>query len=230
MPNGRTDIFELETDRLLESLGLIETDASIGTLFDSGSPTSLNVSLAELRSSVRQHGAPRITIEEQHGCEFIVHTGHPVGGWVCINQSSPVFTQIRGLHSVEIIAPIHDAAENKPVSDSPSYLRSTIAGILGTVAVVSYLGIGLIQIAAVFTFFHDYWGWWLIPSFLASVFVGYMPIVGSVAGIIAATNVWEWPLLLTLILFFFPLSVLLILGVLIGFGSLARKLFKRAGY
>lgn len=113
MPNGRTDIFEVETDKLLESLGLIETDASIGTLFDSGSSTSLNVSLVELRSSVRQHDAPRITIEEQHGCEYIVHTGHPVGGWVCIDQSSPVFTQIRGLHSVEVIAPIRDAAENQ---------------------------------------------------------------------------------------------------------------------
>lgn len=219
----------METDRFLVSLGLIETDVSIGTLFDSpGSSTGINVSLAELRSSVRKHDAPRITIEEQHGREFIVHTGHPAGGWVCINQSSPVFTQIRSLHSIKVIAPIHDAAENQSVSDSPSYLRSTIAGILGTVGVVSYVGIGLIQIAAVFTFFHDYWGWWLIPSFLASVVVGYMPIVGSVAGVIAATNVWEWPILLTLILFFFPFSVLLTLGVLIGFGSLVRKLFKRA--
>jgi hypothetical protein len=99
MPNGRTAIFEVETDTLLESLELIETDAPIGTLFDSpGASTRVNVSLEELRSRVRQHDAPRVTIEEQHKCEYILHTGHFVGGWVCIDESSPVFYLIRRLH------------------------------------------------------------------------------------------------------------------------------------
>jgi hypothetical protein len=120
MPNGRTAIFEVETEMLLNALGEIESNKSVGTLFDSELSTSLNVSLAKLMSSVRQVNAPRISIEEQHGCEYIVHTGHPVGGWVCIDQSSPVFPLIRGLHFVKTITPIHDAPRTQSVSGFPT--------------------------------------------------------------------------------------------------------------
>lgn len=98
MPNGRTHIFEVETAKLMESLGLVETKSPIGTLFDSGSGTVVRVSVADLRNKVLQHTEPRITIEEQHWCEYIVHVGHFVGGWVCIDRSSPAFPELRRLH------------------------------------------------------------------------------------------------------------------------------------
>ena len=54
MPNGRTHIFEVETAKLMESLGLVETKSPIGTLFDSGSGTVVRVSVADLRNKVLQ--------------------------------------------------------------------------------------------------------------------------------------------------------------------------------
>lgn len=117
MPNGRTHIFEVETAKLLEFLGLIESDGGIKTWFDPGSETSMSsddpigtlfdspgsgtlvpVSLSDLRNNVLQHNEPRITIEEQHWCEYIIHVGRPEGGWVCMNRSSRAFPTIRRLH------------------------------------------------------------------------------------------------------------------------------------
>lgn len=98
MPNGRTDIFEGETAKLLEFLGLIESDGPIGTLFDSGSGTLVHVSLSELCEKLLQHNEPGIIIEEQHWCEYIIHVGHFVGGWVEIDRSSPAFPGVRRVH------------------------------------------------------------------------------------------------------------------------------------
>lgn len=82
--------------------------------------------------------------------------------------------------------------------------RTVIAKILIAVGVASYIGMGFVQIAAVLSFFQEYWGWGLIPSSLAAIFIGFLPIGGSVVGLLAAITIWEWPFLLSLILFGFP--------------------------
>jgi hypothetical protein len=102
--------------------------------------------------------------------------------------------------------------------------RSVIAKILIAVGVAAYIGMGVVQIAAVLSFFQDYWGWGLIPGVLAAIFIGLLPIVGSVMGLIAAITIWEWPFLWSLLLFSFPLVIWLPVGILIGFGTLWSKL------
>ncbi len=117
MPNGRTDIFGVETAKLLEFLGLIQSDVPIRTWFDSGSETTMRsdgpvgtlfdspgsgtpvpVSLSDLCKNLLQHKEPRITIEEQHWCEYIIHIGKPEGGWVEMDRSSQAFPTVRRLH------------------------------------------------------------------------------------------------------------------------------------
>lgn len=98
MPNGRTHIFEVETAKLLEFLELIQSHDSIGSLFHSGTGTDVHVSLSDLRANLLQHSEPRITIEEQHWCEYIIHVGKSHTGWVEIHRNSPAFPTVRRLH------------------------------------------------------------------------------------------------------------------------------------
>ncbi len=100
------------------------------------------------------------------------------------------------------------------------------ATVLSTAAVLSYFAIGLVQLAAVITFFHDYWGWWYIPSLLVAGFIAYIPVVGAVAGIYAAVEVWHWAWYWAGLLFFFPL-VLGIMGMGVsGVVELFRNKFR----
>ena len=72
---------------------------------------------------------------------------------------------------LEAIEPVREVIVSQPISDSIGYLRSLIGGMLSTAAVVSYLFIGLVQFVAIYSFFREYWGWWLIPSGLAALFI-----------------------------------------------------------
>lgn len=82
--------------------------------------------------------------------------------------------------------------------------------ILTTAAVLSYFAVGLVQIGAVVAFFHDYWGWWYIPSILVAPLIAYTPLVGAAAGMYAAIKVWDWAWYWAGLLFFFPI----VLGVM----------------
>ena len=101
--------------------------------------------------------------------------------------------------------------------------KQGIGAIFGTAAVVSYFAIGLVQLAAVFTFFDDYWGWWTIPSVIVGLFVAYMPLVGNVAGFLAATEIWDWTWYWAALLFFFPAILLAIAAALDGIASVFRR-------
>lgn len=49
-------------------------------------------------------------------------------------------------------------------------------------------------------------------AFIVSVFLTYIPLLGSILGVYGAVNVWDWSLTKSLILFFWyvPLLVLLL--------------------
>lgn len=82
-----------------------------------------------------------------------------------------------------------------------------IKNILTAMAAISYLVMGFVQLGAVYTFFSDHWGWWFIFAGPAALFIAGIPILGSVAGVIAAYNVWGWSLLGSILLFFWPLAL-----------------------
>lgn len=94
--------------------------------------------------------------------------------------------------------------------DALETAKEGTAAILTTVAVLSYFAIGIVQIAAIVSFFNAYWGWWLLPSILVASFVAYIPLLGALAGMYAAIEVWNWAWYWAVLLFFFPI----ILGVL----------------
>lgn len=99
--------------------------------------------------------------------------------------------------------------------------------ILSTAAVLSYFAIGLVQLGAVVTFFHDYWGWWYIPSFLVGAFVAYIPLIGAVAGMYAAIEVWNWTWYWAGLLFFFPVVLTLMVMGVAGVVELISSKFQR---
>ena len=81
--------------------------------------------------------------------------------------------------------------------------------VLQPVFVLGYLGVGLVQLAAFYTGLQYWTGWhWIILGFIA-FFVGYIPVVGSIAGVIGAHYVWGWGLLPSILLFFWyvPLGI-----------------------
>lgn len=74
-------------------------------------------------------------------------------------------------------------------------------------AVLGFFALGLIQLAAIYTFFADYWGWWFIFAAAAALFIAYTPFLGAIAGTIAAHVIWGWSLLGAFLLFFWPLAI-----------------------
>jgi hypothetical protein len=70
---------------------------------------------------------------------------------------------------------------------------------------VGYLGLGLLQIAA---FAAGLEVWLGIPvglGFVIAFFIGPIPVVGTVLGMVGAHSAWGWSWLAAFILFFGPL-------------------------
>ena len=108
---------------------------------------------------------------------------------------------------------------------SVSSLREVITGTLGVIFAISYYGIGLLQIAAVVSFFRDTLGWWLIPSLLLAGIVGYLPVLGSLAGSYAAVNIWGWAWYIAVAVFFFPLIIWIAITLIAGASAATQALF-----
>jgi hypothetical protein len=70
---------------------------------------------------------------------------------------------------------------------------------------------GILQYAAIESYFTKILGWnWIIASPIA-LFSASIPILGSILGIIGAINVWHWPLLAAIALYF---GHFILLGIL----------------
>lgn len=125
---------------------------------------------------------------------------------------------------------VYDHETQKPVVEDTNAFKiakeGTI-GILATAAVLSYFAVGFVQLAAIVSFFHDYWGWWYIPSFLVAMFVAYIPLIGAGAGMYAAVEVWHWAWYLAGLLFFFPIALGVLVAGGVGFVELITSKFKR---
>ncbi|MEN9782180.1 MAG: hypothetical protein RL208_330 [Pseudomonadota bacterium] len=78
----------------------------------------------------------------------------------------------------------------------------------------SFAIIGLIQSIAIYSFFRDFWEWWIIPSIFASWFVSYIPILGSICGYLAIHNVWRYSSFTSILIVGFPLWFSLLLSIL----------------
>lgn len=83
------------------------------------------------------------------------------------------------------------------------------SGFLSGGAYLIYLGIGIIQLSAIYSFFHGSWGWHWIFAAPAAFVLGYMPIIGSICGILAAHDIWHWAWWKAVLLFCWPVVVVL---------------------
>lgn len=78
---------------------------------------------------------------------------------------------------------------------------------------IAYLIIGLAQLFAVQDWFINYLDWGSLFSFIAALFVTYIPLVGSILGVIGAYEYWGWSWLAAILLFFWYVPVFLIFAL-----------------
>lgn len=55
-----------------------------------------------------------------------------------------------------------------------------------------FMAMGLVQLASIYAFFSDHWGWSFILAGAASFVLAYIPLVGSICGCIGAVKAWGW--------------------------------------
>lgn len=78
-------------------------------------------------------------------------------------------------------------------------------GTLGVLGYIVYLGIGLFQLAAIYSFLEDYWGWPFLLSAIGGLIVAYIPVLGSICGVLGAIYVWRWEVWQAILLFCWPI-------------------------
>lgn len=128
MPNGRTDIFDVESDQLRSAIRKVTGREAAAALFEPKSDADLALTLHDLRDRVGKHPAKQVTIEEQHWSEYVLHLGERSSDWVTIEAKSPAFFAIRGLHL--------RSRQTLPGAPKLRSLLWTIAGIVGLLVAV----------------------------------------------------------------------------------------------
>lgn len=113
------------------------------------------------------------------------------------------------------------------IEDAKTSIKDSVISVLGTVAVLSFYGLGFVQIFATYDFFRHYWEWNWFISVIGAMFIGYMPVVGSIAGVVAATKVWGWELWAAVLLFFYPIVLWIVIMILGGTVTLFQSITKK---
>jgi hypothetical protein len=77
---------------------------------------------------------------------------------------------------------------------------------------VGYIGLALFQATAIMAGLEEWLGLHWTTAFPVAYFVAYVPLIGTLVGILGATAAWSFPLWSASALFLIPLAVLMILG------------------
>jgi len=78
---------------------------------------------------------------------------------------------------------------------------------------IGYIILGLFQLAAIMAGFEDWLGLHWIIAALLSLFITYIPLVGTVVGMFGAVTAWHWSWLQAGSLFFGPFVLILIIVI-----------------
>lgn len=82
---------------------------------------------------------------------------------------------------------------------------------LGCFVQIIYLGMGLLQLTAIIGGIEAWWGWpWWVAIFVATP-IAYIPILGTIVGIMGAINSFGWSPLVAILLFCWPYVIYLLL-------------------
>lgn len=88
---------------------------------------------------------------------------------------------------------------------------------LGCLFQIAYAILGLIQFAAIIGFLHSKIGGPFIVSIIASLLISYIPLAGTICGILGAIFVWKFAVWQSLLLFLGPYATLLIVFLIASF-------------
>jgi len=91
-----------------------------------------------------------------------------------------------------------------------------MAGILGTILAIGYLGLGLVQWWATIDGLEYWFDISGFVAFILSGFIAYIPLIGTIAGFKGAMDVWGWGFMEAALLFFGPLGAFIIIALLGG--------------
>jgi len=91
--------------------------------------------------------------------------------------------------------------------------------LLGPIGYIAYLVLGILQLAAVYAFLHDYWGWNFFLAFFVGLLLAYAPVIGTICGIIGAIYVWHWAWWQAGLLFLWWVPLLIIISIFSLIGS-----------
>ena len=111
------------------------------------------------------------------------------------------------------------------IRDMNTTLKETLIGLLATFTTISFFVLSILQVFAVYDFFRHYWEWSAIGSFFAAIFIGPIPRLGSLAGVIAASKLWNWEIIYAVLLFFYPIAFYLLILILGGSAAVFSSLF-----
>lgn len=90
------------------------------------------------------------------------------------------------------------------------------AGLIGVALYGGYILLGLFQLTAIYAAFTSWLGWhWIIAGPIA-FFVSYLPLIGTVAGMLGAVKGWGWEWSSAALLFFGPFAAIFVLAFLGG--------------
>lgn len=71
-------------------------------------------------------------------------------------------------------------------------MMRALGGVLSVLILTIYICIGFVQLSAIASAFQLWWGIGTFSSYLLGAFLGYMPLVGAIIGMIGAMEVWHW--------------------------------------
>jgi hypothetical protein len=106
-------------------------------------------------------------------------------------------------------------------------MKETSSAFLGCLVQIIYFLMGLLQLAAIMGGIEDWWGFpWWVAIFIAFS-LAYIPIVGTIVGIMGAIEAFGWSPVTAITLFCWPyiiyIAILLITGSLAFLGSSRQK-------
>lgn len=92
------------------------------------------------------------------------------------------------------------------------------------VGVIGYILLGLFQLAAIMAGLEEWLGLhWIFAIMLAS-FIAYIPLLGTIVGVMGAMEAWHWDLWQSIGLFFGPLILIV---TVVGIMAAAEKITQR---
>jgi hypothetical protein len=114
--------------------------------------------------------------------------------------------------------------QNKKTMTTNTPTNETATNTAGCLFAAIYFGISTIQLFAIQAGIVTLWGWPEWAGYIVAFLLAYLPVVGTIIGIIGAIGAWNWSVLAAIALFAGPyILAILISGIASLFSSNSEK-------